>query len=366
MAALRRGLPLWTALLAVYVLAFAVAGPATDAKEHHRLAVAHALLHDREIREGPQSLGFEALIAPAQSIGGETGVRVWLAALCALAFCLAAALGRRLVPDPWSTRAALVAGLSPPAIGASTAIAPEAAGAACLAGAALLALRVRERPRLVWTFWAAALAAALPWLAAKLVAPAAVTAAALARWLRRRQRGLAGFVALEVFVFSGVVYITVSDRVFGGLTAQDLAGGGATGASGLGEHLARWPRLWQTWLGPDAGLLLWAPFFALAGVACWLLWRSHRDRLAAAIPEQADVEAAATFLLALVAATWLVAVFLAPSIDPGGRSWSHGRQLVPVLPALAALCAWGLRFAPRAGTLLAAATLALSVAMVAT
>jgi len=362
--ALRRGLPLWAALLAVYVLTSALAGPATTSKERRRLDVAHALLTDRRVEVVPQAVGFEALIAPAQAVAGEGGVRVWLAAIAALGFCLAAALGRRLVPEPWATRAALVAGLSPPAIGAATAIAPEAAGATCLAGAALLALRVRERPRLRWTFWSAALAAALPWLAAKLVAPAAVTAVALARWLRRRQRGLAGFVALEVFFFSAVVYVTVGDRVFGALTPAELAAGGATGASGMGAHLARWPRLLWLWVDPQAGLLRWVPFVALAGVAVGLLWRSRRDRLAAAVAEQVDVEVAAVFLLALVAAVWLVAAFLAPSIGTDGRPWSHGRQLVPVLPALAALSAWGLRFAPRAGVLLGAATLALSVAMI--
>ncbi len=76
-------------------------------------------------------------------------MRLWLALIAALGFCLAAALGRALVPEPWATRAALVVGLSPPALGAATAVAPAMAGAACLAGAALLALRVREEPTTV-------------------------------------------------------------------------------------------------------------------------------------------------------------------------------------------------------------------------
>ena len=60
---------------------------------------------------------------------------------------LAAALARRLVPDPWATAAPLVVALSPPALAYATAVYPEMPAAALLAGAALLALRVRERPR---------------------------------------------------------------------------------------------------------------------------------------------------------------------------------------------------------------------------
>ena len=127
-------------------------------------------------------------------------------------------------------------------------------GATALAGAALLALRVREEPRRSWAFWGAALIGALPWIATELIAPAAVVALALTRWLRRRQRGLAGFIALEVVLTSGVVYITISDRLFGGLTPHDVARGGATGASGAADHLARAPRL-ATALGRPRGLV---------------------------------------------------------------------------------------------------------------
>jgi hypothetical protein len=391
MSAVRRALPLWLALAAVYTLVWALgAGPAADLSgpEAHRLLGAESLVSDgdfdlrdeyathawrqftdrplkpaAELTDGrlvePQGLGFELLIAPAYAVGGATGVRLLLGALAALAFCLAAALGRRLVPEPWPTRAALVVGLSPPALGAAAAISPEMAGATFVAGAALLALRVRERPQTGAAFGSAALVAALPWLAAKLVAPAAVIAVALTRWLRRRQRGMAGFVALEVALTSAVVYITVNDRLFGGLTPHHVARGGATGASGFVEHLDRAPRLVTLWLDRHDGLLRWAPFVALAFVALWLLWRSRRERLAVAVPNQVDVEVGAAFLLLIVAAIVLVAAFLAPSLHDG--AWYPARQLVPALPPLAALSAWGLRFAPRTGAVLAALTLAASV-----
>lgn len=389
---LRRALPLWAALVAVYALTLAVPGHATTKPEAHRLLAVDALVSHgtvdvrrgyasgawRDFRDGdlprparapaagrwlePVGLGFLAVVAPAYWIGGELGVRIFLLMVFALGFCLAAALGRRLLPEPWPTRAALCMGLSPPAIGAATAIAPAALGAASLAGAALLALSVRQAPRHRTAFFGAALVAALPWLATELLAPAAVVAVALTRWLRRRQRGLAGFIALEVALTSAVVYVTFSDRLFGGLTPHDLAAGGATGASGVAEHLERAGRLATAWVS-DEGLLLWAPMSALAGVALWRLWRSRRERLSAAVFDQGDVEAAAMFYASIVAAVWLTAVFAAPSLDGGGRAWAHARHLVPALPALAALAAWGWRFVPRTGTALAAVTVAASAVL---
>ena len=309
----------------------------------------------------PQGIGFPLLIAPAYALAGPAGVELFLAALLALAFCIAAALGRRLVPEPWATRAALVIGLSPPALGAATAVGPEGAGAMLLAGAALLALRVRDEPRTATAFWCAALVAALPWLSVKLALPAGVVALALARWLRRRQRGLAGFVSLEVVLTSAVVFVTVNDRVFGGLTPFDVVTAdapGPTGAVGVGEHLERATRLAGLWLDRDAGLLIWAPFAALAFVALWALWRSRRDRLAVAVADQIHVEVAATFLALVCAATVVVAAFLAPALT---GDWFPSHNLVPVLPAGAALAAWGLRVAPaRLGAVLAVLTLAAS------
>ena len=54
----------------------------------------------------------------------------------------------------------------------------------------------------------------------------------------------------------------------------------------------------------------------------------------------------------------LTAAFLAPFL---AGPWFAGRQAVATLPLLGALAAWGLRHAPRVGTVLAAFTLAGSV-----
>ena len=65
----------------------------------------------------------------------------------AIAFACAAALARRIVPDPWATASAFAVGLSPPVVTAATTIRPEIpAAAAALAGAAVLALRIRDKP----------------------------------------------------------------------------------------------------------------------------------------------------------------------------------------------------------------------------
>ena len=308
----------------------------------------------------PQGVGFPLLIAPAYALGGRVAVELFLAALSALGYVLCAALARRLVPDPWATGAALVVGLSPPALLASTTIAPDAVAATAIAGAALLALGIRDQPRVRSAFLAAGLVALLPWLGVKFLAPGAVVAIALWRWLRRRKRALAGFTALEVVLFSGVLYISVNDRLYGGLTPYAVLpeDDPATGTSGLAGHLERWPRLLGMWVDPRAGLLRAAPFAALALGALWLLARSRRERLAVALPAHVDVEVAAGFLAAICAAAVLVATFLAPSI---GGPWPPGHELVCVLPCGGALAALALRRFPRAGAALAALTIIASI-----
>jgi hypothetical protein len=303
----------------------------------------------------PQGIGLPLLLAPAFAAGGATAARLWLAVLAAGAFVCAAALARRLVPDPWATAAALVVGLSPPAVAAATAVRPEMPIAAALAAAAVLALRIRDRPDAAPAFWAALLVAAVPWLGLSGVLPAAIAALALARWMRRRRRGLSGFVALEVVLTSAVVYITVDDRLYGGLTpyAARRAGGPATGVHDASDVLGRVPRIGVL----IYDLVRWAPFCALALAGLWLLWRSRRTRLAAAVSEQVHVEVVAAFASLALVAQLLGAAFLAPRVH---GPWFPTRLLVPALPFAAALCALGLRRFPRAGAALAVATVGLT------
>lgn len=387
---MRRALALFLVLLAAYAATIGLdarPGQRLTTTEAHQLLTAESIVSDGDIelhnqyidadyrkfgfnrlrpsgrpnQDGllhePQGIATPLLIAPAYAIGGVTGVELFCAALLALAFTLAAALARRLVPEPWASGAALACGLSPPALGAATAIGPDAAGAALLAACALLALRVREVPLPRWSIGCAMLVATLPWLSPKFIVPTAVIGAALARWLRNRGRAVIGFVCLEVILTSAIVYVMVNDRVFGGFTpleAKRRGTGGPTGADSLEEHLARADRLLGIWIDRHAGLLVLAPIFALAFAGVWALWRSKRDRLAIAVTDRLHVEVAALLYVLVALAILLVAVFAAPQLL---GPWFPGHELVAALPFLAALCAWGLRRHPRLGTALAVVTL---------
>lgn len=395
MAAVRRGLPLVLVLLAAYAATLgldAAPGARFTAAEARHLLTAESLVSDGDLDlrdeyatrawadwyEGdlepsaaltdgrlhePHGVAFSLLIAPAHAVAGPTGVELFLALLLAGAIALAVPLGRRLVPDPWPGRAALVVGLSPPALAAATTVAPATAAALPLAAAALLALHVREHPRLATVFWCALLAALLPWVALGLLAPAVVVAAALARWLRRRGRGLVGFTALEVVVVSAVTYVAVNDRLFGGPVPDAARVDGAAAATGLDDAadvVERLPRLAGVLVDRDAGLLRWAPVLVLALWAVWVLVRSRRERLALVVPERRDVEVGATFL-ALIAAAGLPVAALAPRTL--GGAWLVPPDVPALLPVLAALVAFGSRHAGRAAPVLAALTLAASAWM---
>ena len=266
--------------------------------------------------------------------------------------------------DPWATGAALAVGLSPPALGAAGAIGPEPLGAALLAGAAVCALRIRDadpNPPLWLAIVAALQLAVLPWLNAELVLAALVVLAATVRWMTGSGRRLQGLVAAEIVVFSAIVYVSVDERLYGGIVPRVVVAGPATGAEGIPEHVGRVTRLATLWGDPASGLLAWAPVLGLAWLALWLLWRSRRERLALAVPGQRDAEVAATLCALVCGAQLLDAAFLARA-EHG--AWFPGLHLVAALPFACALCAWGLRRAPRAGLALAALTAAIAVWLV--
>ena len=311
----------------------------------------------------PQGLVFPLLLVPAYAIGGPIAVELFLALIAAAGFAAAAALGRRLVPDPWAMGAALAVGLSPPAVLAATTISPAATCATLVAGAAVLALRVRDRPAGGAAAGCGALLALVPWIGPAAILPAAVVAAALFRWLRRRRRAWTGIAAIELILVSIVLYVTVNGRLFGGLTPYAAATGHSppTGVGSVGDLLARWTRVPGVWLDPRHGVLLFAPFLVLAFVSLWLLWRSRRERLARAFPSETDIEVAAGFLAAICAAAVLTAVLLRPTLD----GLVPGEAIAVALPCAAALCAWSLRRYTRLGVVLALIGVALTIWMLA-
>jgi hypothetical protein len=318
----------------------------------------HGRLTNGQANE-PHGAGFPLLIAPAYAIGGPLAVQLLVAAIAALAFTLGGVLARRLVPEPWASAATLACGLSPPALAYGTAVTPELTAGALVAAAALLALRARERPRIRRVAGAALALGALPWLGLVFAIPGAVVAVALLRWLRRRARGFAMVVVVEVLLFSGVMYVTVNDQLFGGFTptTADVPGRGLDDL-GLADFADRAPRLVALWIDRSYGALRWAPVLTLAFFALWLLWRSHRDRLADVLPDRRDLEVAATLCALVCGVQVLVAAFLAPTMF---GFWFPGRYLLVAFPLAVPLVAWGLRYAPRTGAVLATLTLATSI-----
>jgi hypothetical protein len=318
----------------------------------------HGRLTNGQVNE-PHGAGFALVIAPAYAVGGPLAVQLLLAAIAALAFVLAALLAQWVVPEPWASGAALACGLSPPALASATAVMPELTAGALLAGAALMALKARDRPRIRWVAGAAIALAVLPWLGLQFAVAGLVVALALLRWLRRRARGFALLVELEVLLFSGVMFVTVNDQLYGGFTPAAAAlPGERLGDLGVADFADRAPRLVGLWLDRTYGVLRWAPVIALAFYALWLLWRSRRDHIARALPARADVEVAATLCALMCAAQVFVAAFMAPTMF---GFFFPGRYLLAALPVAVPLVAWGLRNAPRTGAVLAALTVATSI-----
>jgi hypothetical protein len=163
----------------------------------------------------PHGAGLALLIAPAYAAFGATGVQLELAAIAALGFVLAIALARRMVPEPWATTGPLVCALSPPALAYSTAILPPLVAGTVLAGAALLGLQARERPRLLPALGCGFLLALLPWLGTQYLVPAVPIGFALAWWLGRQHKGWFALVALEVVLASLVAFATTSTGPIG-------------------------------------------------------------------------------------------------------------------------------------------------------
>lgn len=284
----------WLALLAVYAVAQLALGA------------------------GDRDLQSPRLVELVRDAVGEDGARLVLAAAAAGAFAAAAALARVWVPEPWATRAVLVAAVSPAGFALS---ASSAAPAAALLGAGtLLALRTRDHPTRARTLGGGACLALAPWFGTAFAAPAAVALAALVHWTYRRGRRLYAFLALEC---AGATAVVLAGVELSRATAP------TRGAQGVLETI---------WF---------APVTVLGAATLLLLARSRRERVSRAIPARRDAEVGAA-----VTALALLVLLAAAAIEPVAPEAG--------VPAAGALAAWAMRAFPRAAAVAAVATVGLS------
>jgi hypothetical protein len=316
----RRALVLWLVLFGVYAATLGL----HPAGESHQLAAIESL--DGGTLDKSYELGFPALLLPAYAVAGFHGVEVFLAAIAALALVLAYRLALRVVPDPWAVAAALGAGLSPPALAYATGLYPDLSAGAALAGAALLALRLDERPRLRIAFGGFAVLGTLPWLGVEFVPAGVVVGVVAARALWRIRRRTLAIGSVELTLISVTFFVAINESLYGEPTPPDTDAAGA------------FP------------VLRWAPVLALGLLGAWWLWRSRRDRLVRAVPELQRVELAGGLCAAVVVVQAVVALVA-----------GSGRPLLAALPLSVPLVALGLRHAPRLGVALMGLTFAASV-----
>ena len=312
----------------------------------------HGRATDGRLHE-PHGPGSPLLVAPAFAAAGPKGVELLVAALAALSMTLAYLLPLRVAPDPWALGAAFAIGVSPPLVAYGSAVYPEVAAAAALAGAALLAARLEARASRRAAFGCLALVGALPWLGLKFVPAGLVIGAFAIGSLRRAGRPLLAVGCVELALLSAAFYVGVNEGLYGGPTpySADFQGESATEASEPLDYVGRVYRLAALLLDRDFGLLRWAPVFVMGLLGAWLLHRARRERLARVVPSLREAERTAAICSLALAAQLVVAAFLAPTMF---GFWFPPRHLVAALPLALPLVAWGLRHAPRTGTALAA------------
>jgi hypothetical protein len=311
-------------------------------------------------RYEPHWIGLPLLAAPFYALGKAKAVELFVAAMLALAVALSYLLARRVVPDPWCAGAALAVGLSPPMLALGTAVLPEPVAAPALAGAALLAARLRDGPSRPAAIGCFLLLGAVPWLGIRFVPVGLVIAYDAARSLRRANRNLLALAGVEVAFFSIALLVGLNEALFQGPTphSADAAGVSATGVSSVGDYAARCWRAAALFLDGRYGLLRWAPILALAFAGAWVLYRAGRERLARAIAGLGEEHGVARLCGAAVLAAVLTTTFFVPAIPGSGFP---GRDLVPVLALCVPLVALGLRTVPRIGAVLGIVTVAGSV-----
>ncbi len=295
-------------------------------------------------RLSPHDPGLPLLLAGPMRLGGWRLAKVALAVVAAVTAALTAWVAVRRFGVGVGTASIVVCGffVAPPLTSYATQIYPEMP-AALLVMVGLAALTGRTAaPYTAGRLVAFAVSAIvlLPWLSIKYAPLSVVLAMALGgNLLRDRRSGLrtattTAVIGCGVLVLSGVVYLVVHQRVYGGWTvyaAGDHFVDGEFQVVGVDpDYLGRTQRLTALLLDRSYGLAAWAPAYLLAVPALGFVVRSRRPGTGTAI--------------GVVAAGWAVATWLALTMHGW---WWPGRQVVVILPVVAIVVAQYVEHRPK-------------------
>ena len=292
-----------------------------------------------------------AILAPAVGLGGWLGAKLSMAALAGVlaALTTAVAVRRFAVGERLAAVVATLAGISPPLAIYGTQIYPELPAAlATLAG--LWWVTASPDPDgggdpapARHTVGAVAMVVALPWLSVKYAPVASVLAAGVAwrLWTHRQLRAL-GWCAGALAVAAGG-YLAAHRSLYGGWTSYASGShfsGGELSVVGNPSYRGRARRLIGLLVDRHFGLAVWQPALVAMVPALALIARRRPP--------------GAVLLLAMVAAGWLNATFVALTMHGW---WWPGRQTVVIVPLVVVAIAWWLQraSAPARGVVLALA-----------
>lgn len=273
-----------------------------------------------------------ALLAPTAA-GGWMAAKAAMAALNAAVAALVvwvavARLGAR--PGAAAAVAAVFGASAPIAVYGSQLYPELPAAAALLCGLGAVTGPLRRGGIAL----AAAAVVALPWLAVKYAPVAAVVAAAALIRLARSGRVRAAIALAAVVAAAGAAFAAAHVAWYGGVTPYAAGDHFVTGELGVigfdPDFSGRSARLVGLLADRNFGLAVWQPAWLLAPVALGALGRVR--------PPGWSVFAG------VAAAGWLTATFVALTMHGW---WWPGRQVVVVLPAVAAVIAWWAGRGPR-------------------
>ena len=276
-------------------------------------------------RVSPHDPGLPLLLAPAMTLGGWVGAKLFLALLGGVLAALIVwiAVRRFAVSVAASGLTAGIFGVTAPFAVYGNQVYPELPAALCVA-VAVAGLSGRSTGALVAL---GAAITALPWLSIKYVPVAAALAviAAVTLWRTGRRRALAGFAS--ALALMGIAFLVGHLQWYGGVTPYAVGDHFTSGEfSVIGndpDYPGRARRLLGLLVDRNFGLVAWQPaWFLIVPAAVALVRARPPGWITLSVP---------------LGVGWLNATFIALTMQGW---WWPGRQLVVVLPCAVLCIAW--------------------------